>query len=151
MAVALANDVVICQQKQRCEENFEMLPKEVTATLHPTCEKVKIDENQSKSYQQLYEVEEETEEKETTKARKRNIKITQHEKMPKLSIRFDGVQHIPDFDDNSERKGFRCKLKNCGKQTTVFCEKCNVHLCFLPGKSNRGRNCFKKFHQLAEN
>lgn len=81
---------------------------------------------------------------------KRN-NITPHEEMPSLSIRFDGIQHMPNFDDRNERRGFRCKLKKCGKQTTVFCEKCNVHLCFVPGKTDRGRNCFKKFHQLHEN
>lgn len=76
---------------------------------------------------------------------------TAQEKLPKLSIRFDGIQHFINFDDNSQRKGFRCKLTGCGKQTTVYCEKCNVHLCFVPAKSSRGRNCFKKFHVLKEN
>lgn len=78
---------------------------------------------------------------------------TAYEKNPKLSIRFDGMNHLPEYDNHKddERKGFRCKLDGCGKQTTVYCDKCKVHLCFLPGKSARHRNCFKKFHILKEN
>lgn len=83
------------------------------------------------------------------KIRKKVNAVKIHEKMPLLSIRFDNYRHYPDFDD--ERRGFRCKYNKCGKQTTIFCEKCKVHLCFVPGRSNRGRNCFKKFHELEEN
>lgn len=65
-----------------------------------------------------------------------------YEKKPMPTIRYDGREHWPNFDKDDGRKGFRCK--NCGKQTTVYCEKCNVHICFFPGK--RGRNCFKQYH-----
>lgn len=74
---------------------------------------------------------------------------TQYEQMPKLSIRFDGGAHMISYD--LERKGIKCKLPGCNKQTPVFCEKCNVHLCFVPGQSGRHRNCFKKFHILSKN
>lgn len=53
------------------------------------------------------------------------------EKMPKLSIRFDHIDHLPDFDKTDERLGYRCKLDGCGKQTTVFCTKCKVKSFFL--------------------
>lgn len=101
--------------------------------------------------QNHYEMQEEPEEEKTRISKGRKAKVTPHEKMPKLSTRFDGIRHIPDFDDTNERKGFRCKLSKCGKQTTVFCGKCKVHLCFVPGKSDRGRNCFKIFHELEKN
>lgn len=53
---------------------------------------------------------------------------SEHEKMPKLSLRFDNVSHWILFDDlNGKRKGFRCKKEGCGQSTMVFCEKCNVH------------------------
>lgn len=74
---------------------------------------------------------------------------TTFEKLQKLSVRFSNVQHIPNYDKDNQRKGFRCKLKGCGKQTAVYCETCGVHLCFLPGK--QGRNCFRVFHILDEN
>lgn len=71
------------------------------------------------------------------------------EKLPKPSVRFDGNEHFINFDDpNGKRKGFKCKREGCGQATTVFCEKCKVHLCFVTGK--KGRNCFKRFHILAE-
>lgn len=76
-------------------------------------------------------------------------KKSAYEKLPKLSIRFDRMDHVPNFDHNEKRNGFKCKLKGCGKQTTVYCEKCKVHLCFCPGL--RGRNCFKNFHILENN
>lgn len=74
---------------------------------------------------------------------------TQYEKMPKPCVRFDGMNHLPDFD--REKSGFRCKLEDCGIQTTVYCTKCKVHLCFVPGLSSRTRNCFKELHSLERN
>lgn len=74
---------------------------------------------------------------------------TPKEKMPPHSLRFDGSQHWISCDDpNESRKGRRCKKEGCGLPTTVYCEKCKVHLCFVTGKN--GRNCFKSFHQLNE-
>lgn len=144
MSVVSGNDHVICQQEQKniYQETFDMLPEKEPMTVN--------DKDTTKLNQKLNEVQKESGKKKVMKSREKKAKIGVHEKMPKLSIRFDGVQHIPDFDDINERKGFRCKRDKCGKQTTVFCEKCQVHLCFVPGKSNRGRNCFKKFHQLNE-
>lgn len=72
-----------------------------------------------------------------------------YEKLPKLAIRFDDINHLPNYDNDDVRHGIRCKMEGCGKRTTIYCEKCKVHLCFLPGK--RGRNCFKKFHIFNEN
>lgn len=77
-------------------------------------------------------------------------KKTAYEKLPKPSLRFDGKTHLPKFDCD-ERKGYRCKLEDCSKQTSVYCETCDVHLCFVPGKNGKGRNCFRKFHILNEN
>lgn len=77
-------------------------------------------------------------------------KKTTCEKMPKPSLRFNGKTHLPKFDDDDERKGYRCKLEGCSKQTTAFCETCNVHLCIKPGKKGRSRNCFRIFHILNE-
>lgn len=74
---------------------------------------------------------------------------TQRETMPPNSIRFNNLKHDINYDDpNNPRKGFRCKLESCGLPTTVYCELCKVHLCFVTGKN--GRNCFKHFHNLSE-
>lgn len=76
-------------------------------------------------------------------------KKTVRETMPLNSIRFNGLQHDINYDDpNEPRKGIRCKLESCGIPTTVYCEVCKVHLCFVTGKN--GRNCFKQFHNLSE-
>lgn len=76
-------------------------------------------------------------------------KKTLRETMPLNSIRFNGLQHDINYDDpNEPRKGIRCKLESCGTPTTVYCEVCEVHLCFVTGKN--GRNCFKQFHNLSE-
>lgn len=88
-------------------------------------------------------------EKTQPKHAKKTSKKSQYKKLPKLSIRFDRIDHVASFDSADERKSHRCKFDGCGKTTTVHCEKCKVHLCFLPG--TRGRNCFKKCHQLDEN
>lgn len=76
-------------------------------------------------------------------------KKASRETMPLNSIRFNGLQHDINYDNpNEPRKGFRCKLESCGAPTTVYCEVCKVHLCFVTGKN--GRNCFKHFHNLSE-
>ncbi|BES89619.1 Hypothetical protein NTJ_02426 [Nesidiocoris tenuis] len=54
---------------------------------------------------------------------------------PVKSVRFDHVDHMPEFSIKKNR----CRV--CQKTTTVYCPKCNVHLCFTPN-----RNCAKKFH-----
>lgn len=74
---------------------------------------------------------------------------TQKEKMPLMALRFNGLRHDIAYDDpNGARKGHRCKYETCSQPTTVFCETCKVHLCFVTGK--KGRNCFKRFHTLNE-
>lgn len=86
--------------------------------------------------------------KSQTHKRKRSpVTKTPKERMPLNSVRYNGLQHNISFDDpNGPRKGHRCK--GCGLSTTVLCETCNVHLCFVTGKN--GRNCFRKFHILNE-
>ena len=55
------------------------------------------------------------------------------------TIRLDGYHHWPVFMDDV-KKG-RCKNPECQHITRVYCERCNVNLCFT-AKSN----CFKYFH-----
>lgn len=57
---------------------------------------------------------------------------------PSSPIRFDNVGH---FISTKEDMG-RCKY--CNKNTTVYCIKCNIRLCFVTGKIPR--NCFLSFH-----
>lgn len=64
-------------------------------------------------------------------------------KNPKLPrpispIRFDNICHFP----NTKEDMGRCKY--CLKNTTVYCMKCNIRLCFVTGK--KSRNCFLNFH-----
>lgn len=84
------------------------------------------------------------------KTKKRDTaKKSEYEKLPKPSIRFDGLKHVPNFNQGDDRKAHRCKFEGCDKRTPIYCEKCNVHLCLLPGQ--KGRNCFKEFHELNSN
>lgn len=87
--------------------------------------------------------------KRTRSTKPPNTSKTSKEKMPLNSLRFNGLQHDIEFDNpNEPRKGFRCKKEGCGLPTTVYCDTCKVHLCFVTGKN--GRNCFKRFHKLNE-
>ncbi|XP_049945878.1 piggyBac transposable element-derived protein 3-like isoform X1 [Schistocerca serialis cubense] len=63
---------------------------------------------------------------------------------PAPEIRNDLTGHFPGYHDNTEAS--RCKMPSCKNKTHVFCEKCNVHLCFV-----KGRNCFKMFHNAGCN
>lgn len=73
---------------------------------------------------------------------------TQKEIMPSHLLRYDGSEHWITYDNPNEiRKGYRCKKEGCGLPTTVYCVKCNVHMCFVTGK--KGRNCFTSFHKLS--
>nr|XP_037279970.1 piggyBac transposable element-derived protein 2-like [Rhipicephalus microplus] len=56
--------------------------------------------------------------------------------VPCKKIRLDNIDHLSMF---SPKKG-RCKDPNCTVMTRVMCRKCNVHLCFTPGKE-----CMHKF------
>lgn len=57
---------------------------------------------------------------------------------PTSPVRYDNVGH---FISTKEDMG-RCKY--CNKNTTVYCIKCNIRLCFVTGKNPR--NCFLSFH-----
>ncbi|RXM28475.1 PiggyBac transposable element-derived protein 2 [Acipenser ruthenus] len=55
-------------------------------------------------------------------------------------VQKDLVDHMPNFDDKKEAT--RCKQPFCTGKIHVFCDKCKVHLCFVPH-----RNCFKAAHR----
>lgn len=81
---------------------------------------------------------------EVHKPKKRNTpKKSKYENLPLPRDRFDGRDHVLNYDQG-ERKAHRCKLEGCDKRTTVYCEKCEVHLCLVFGV----RNCFKRFHNF---
>ena len=52
----------------------------------------------------------------------------------------DGIDHMKEYD--SKKEATRCKRSSCTGKTHVYCDKCNVHYCFVPG-----RNCFKMEHR----
>lgn len=52
----------------------------------------------------------------------------------------DGMDHMPEYD--TKKEATRCKRSSCSGKTHVYCDKCNVHYCFVPG-----RNCFKMEHR----
>lgn len=58
---------------------------------------------------------------------------------PTDSVRFDNTGHLPEAGNET----MRCKYCKSGR-TSVYCIKCNVHLCFVVGKIKR--NCFRNFH-----
>lgn len=57
-----------------------------------------------------------------------------------MEVRHDRLDHMPNYD--SKKEATRCKFEKCTKKTHVFCDKCNLHLCFL-----KERNCFLSFHR----
>lgn len=61
-----------------------------------------------------------------------------YEVQPQSSTRFDQVGHFPNYSEAKKR----CKLCKSGV-TTVFCTKCEVHLCFVP----KSKNCFLDYHK----
>lgn len=71
---------------------------------------------------------------EGTKIQMKNSKTAR----PTTPVRLDNVGHFPSMKEDMGR----CKL--CQKNTTVFCIKCNLRLCFVTGKN--ARNCFLNFH-----
>lgn len=62
---------------------------------------------------------------------------------PKMSPRDDEKGHWPLFDKKPVES--MCKMANCRTPTRVYCEKCDLHLCF-----NISRNCFYKFHKQTQ-
>lgn len=65
------------------------------------------------------------------------------EKRPPKEVRYDLYAHFPQIDKS---RSVRCKNEDCGNKTSVFCIKCNVHLCFM-----EERNCFMDFHLIKKN
>lgn len=59
---------------------------------------------------------------------------------PLPEVQYDMVDHMPNYDEKTEAT--RCKRPCCTGKTHVFCDKCNIHLCFVPH-----RNCFKAAHR----
>lgn len=59
---------------------------------------------------------------------------------PLPEVQYDMVDHMPNYDEKKEAT--RCKMPYCTGKTHVFCDKCNIHLCFVPH-----RNCFKASHR----
>lgn len=68
-------------------------------------------------------------------AKKKRGKATKP--IPDKDIRLDKIDHFPII---SSSRG-SCKLPGCKGKISVFCQKCEVHLC-LESK----RNCFLEFH-----
>lgn len=63
-----------------------------------------------------------------------------NEVRPYKDVRFDGVDHLPEHDQNAWPT--RCKNTNCSGRTFFQCIKCKVHLCIT-----KDRNCFSDFHK----
>ncbi|MCL4149497.1 UNVERIFIED_CONTAM: hypothetical protein GTU68_003642 [Idotea baltica] len=61
--------------------------------------------------------------------------------IPEENIRKDSVGHWPMIMQGTERP--RCKMPNCNGRTNVYCNKCNVNLCF-----KKEKNCFYMFHHI---
>ncbi|KAK3910814.1 PiggyBac transposable element-derived protein 3 [Frankliniella fusca] len=61
--------------------------------------------------------------------------------LPDDSVRFDGFNHVPAFQNGQSR----CKFCKNGF-TTVLCVRCDVSLCFVPT-----RQCFSQFHLQDKN
>ncbi|XP_053969881.1 piggyBac transposable element-derived protein 2-like [Anastrepha ludens] len=59
--------------------------------------------------------------------------------LPPPNIRYDCLNHWPNFCDKSSKR--QCRNKPCKSETQVYCEKCNIPLCMSVKKS-----CFKEFH-----
>ncbi|KAL5239190.1 hypothetical protein ACI65C_006600 [Semiaphis heraclei] len=52
----------------------------------------------------------------------------------------DGLDHMPTYDNKLNSS--RCKNSPCKFKTNVYCDKCNIHLCFVPG-----RECYRQKHR----
>ncbi|GAA6231160.1 piggyBac transposable element-derived protein 3-like [Lates japonicus] len=52
---------------------------------------------------------------------------------------FNMMDHMPNYDERKEAT--RRKRPQYTGKTHVFCDKCKIHLCFVPH-----RNCFKEAH-----
>lgn len=58
---------------------------------------------------------------------------------PIPEVQYDMVDHMPNYDEKKEAA--RCKMPYCTWNIFVFCDKCNIHLCFVPHW-----NCLKAAH-----
>jgi hypothetical protein len=62
------------------------------------------------------------------------------EKRPLQEVQTDMLDHMPNYD--AKKEATRCKLPGCSGKTHVYCDKCQVHFCFVSQ-----RNCFKYAHR----
>ncbi|KAL4101102.1 hypothetical protein QTP88_021122 [Uroleucon formosanum] len=69
------------------------------------------------------------------KTKPRSVDSTPYEETIK-----DGLDHMPTFDYKPNSS--RCKNRPCKFKTNVYCDKCNIHLCFVPG-----RECYRQKHR----
>jgi hypothetical protein len=69
-----------------------------------------------------------------------STKKAKTESRPNIDMRYDGLHHWPEFDENKNTS--RCKMEGCKNKCGIFCSKCKVHLCII-----KKRNCFVKFHK----
>lgn len=60
--------------------------------------------------------------------------------LPPVEIRFDGVEHFPEFLPRNGGKK-TCKNPGCASETQVMCRKCKINLCF-----SQQKDCFFDFH-----
>jgi Transposase IS4 len=67
-------------------------------------------------------------------------KKCQSERRPPAEVLQDGRDHMPQYDVKKEAS--RCKRQCCYGKTHIYCDKCQVHYCFVPG-----RNCFAIAHR----
>jgi len=70
-----------------------------------------------------------------TRTKPRSVDSTPYEETIK-----DGFDHMPTFDQKTNSS--RCKISSCKFKTSVYCDKCNIHLCFVPG-----RECYRQKHR----
>lgn len=63
-----------------------------------------------------------------------------NERPPIEEVQTDMLDHMPNYD--TKKEATRCKLPGCSGKTHVYCDKCNVHFCFVSQ-----RNCFKNAHR----
>ena len=69
-------------------------------------------------------------------AKKRSYSAGPNAALVPKDVRLDGFHHLPEIGDRQ-----RCKNLYCDQKTSVFCTKCEKHLCL-----NASRNCFLLYH-----
>lgn len=66
-------------------------------------------------------------------------KVSRKTFLPQDEIRYDGMNHWPEFLDRSGKK--TCKQPGCKSETQMFCTKCKLNLCI-----GNNKTCFVDFH-----